>query len=116
MTAKRGIKPLSLVDVLVAAMDPTNSNLPELLPVADAQVPALFDRGLTEHNIEAQIETVAAGGCRGYAQAVAKFHAWEDASKGGAAVHDPIDGVVIGTRDAAFALGLALGLRIGGAR
>lgn len=116
MSATRAQKSFTMADVLVSVLSPNESVLPDLLPVANQHVGGLLTDGITDEAVVEYVDKVALAGCRGHAKALAAFNAWEAASTGGADLHDPIDSVMCATRDAAFALGLALGLRVGGAR
>lgn len=95
--------PITPAAILAALLRDDASNLGELLPVMDAAVPELVARGG-----EAVTEIV-----RAHVGGHAKARKALDAAGVPHTLLDRLDDVTFAEIDAAFALGLALGLRMG---
>jgi len=112
--------PLSRVALVAALLDHGHGSVAEYLPLADAALPALLaaegptGAPLDESSIERAVARLAAQHSDRYAADAAKYDAWAQTATSD--VTDPIDTLTIENTQAAFALGLALGLRLGGAR
>ncbi|MGE0359667.1 MAG: hypothetical protein AB7H93_16560 [Vicinamibacterales bacterium] len=118
--AARTPDPLSRVALVAALLDHGHGSVAEYLPLADAALPALLAADgptgapLDESSIERAVARLAAQHCTRYTADAKRYDTWAQTATSD--VTDPIDTLTIENTQAAFALGLALGLRLGGAR
>jgi len=112
--------PLSRLKIIAALLDHGHGSVAEYLPLADAALPGLLTADgptgapLDESTIERAVAGLAAQHSDRYSADAARYDAWAQTST--ADVTDPIDTLLIEGVQASFALGLALGLRLGGGR
>jgi hypothetical protein len=112
--------PLSRVGPVAALLDHGRGSVADYLPLADAELPTLLADGgdpdldppLTESAIERAAARIAGQHCDTYATSAKVYNAWS--ASAGANVSDEIDTLMCENTQAAFALGMALGLRLGG--
>jgi hypothetical protein len=117
LRARSPLAPLSILSFLLGQ----DTDIPLLLPLADAELPALLDAssqaGAALHHdaIAPSVARLAAQHTASHATATAQYEAWQATAKPGDAA-DVADRLLGERTEAAFALGMALGLRLGGAR